>query len=211
MDELRDLERQTFRAARDDGLLDVMMAAFVSMFAIAPLLSEPLGDFWSSAVFGPFWFAMYLGVRAVQKHVVAPRVGTVEPGTERRRRLRQVTIVLFAVNTVALAVGTAATIGLWAGWLDLSGLAYPLTLGVAALVIFSMTAYALSVWRYAIYGLLVAAAPLVGEVLWRNDLAEHHGYPIGFGTVALIMLMVGITRFTTVVRAYPVHNDTATV
>ncbi len=211
MHELRDLERRTFRAARDDGLLDIMMAAIVSMFAFAPLLSGPLGDFWSSAVFGPFWFAIYLAIRVVHKHVVAPRIGTVEPGTDRRRRLRQVTTVVFVVNAVAMVIGAAAVIGFSAGWLNLSGLVYPISLGVVALVIFSMTSYALSVRRYAVYGLLVAVAPLIGESLWRNDLAEHHGYPVGFGAVALIMLITGITRFTTLVRAYPVPNDTATV
>lgn len=211
MDELRDLERRTFRAARDDGLLDIMMAAFVSMFAIAPLLSDPLGDFWSSAVFGPVWYTMYLGVRAVQKHVVAPRVGTVEPGTDRRRRLRHVTIVVFAVNAVALLIGIAATIGFWAGWLSATGFVYPISLSVVALVLFSMAAYALSVWRYAIYGLLVAAAPLVGEALWRSDLAEHHGYPVGFGAVALIMVITGLARLTTLLRNHPLPNDTATV
>ncbi len=211
MDELRDLERRTFRAARDDGLLDIMMAAFVSMFALAPLLSDPLGDFWSSAVFGPFWFAMYLGIRTVHTHFVVPRLGTVEPGTDRRRRLRRVTVAVFAVNAAAVVIGGAAAVGFSAGWLDLAGLVYPISLGVVALVILSMTAYALSVWRYAIYGLLVAAAPLVGEWLYRNDFAEHHGYPVGFGVVALIMVVTGITRFTTLVRTYPVHRDTATV
>lgn len=210
MDELRALERRTFRAARDDGLLDIMMAAIVSMFAFAPLLSDPLGDFWSSAVFGPFWFVIYLGIRAVQKHVVAPRIGTVEPGTQRRRRLRHITMVLFTVNAVALVVGVAAAIGFWAGWLNVTELIYPISLGVAALVVFSMAAYALSVWRYAIYGLLVFAAPLIGEALWRNDLAEHHGYPVGFGAVALIMVITGLTRLTTLLRTHPLPNDTAT-
>jgi hypothetical protein len=209
--ELRDLERRTFRAATDDGLLDIMMAAIVSMFAVAPLLSDPLGDFWSSAVFGPFWFAMYLAIRVVHKHVVAPRIGTVEPGTDRRRRLRRVTIVLFVVNAFALVIGVAAAFGLWAGWLDLTELVYPIALGVAALIVFSMTAYALSVGRYAIYGLLVAAAPLGGEWLWRNDLAAHHGYPAGFGAVALIMVVTGIVRLTTLLRNHPLPRDTATV
>jgi hypothetical protein len=209
--DLKDLERRTFRAARDDGLLDIMMAAIVSMFAVAPLLSDPLGDFWSSALFGPFWFAMYLAIRVVHRHVVVPRIGTVEPGSDRRRRLRRVTIVIFAVNAVALVIGAAAAIGFSVGWLNLSGLVYPISLGVVALVIFSMTAYALSVGRYAIYGLLVAAAPLVGESLYRNDLAEHHGFPVGFGTVALIMIITGIAKLTTLLRTHPLSRDTAMV
>jgi hypothetical protein len=209
--ELKDLERRTFRAARDDGLLDIMMAAIVSMFAVAPLLSEALGDFWSSAVFGPFWFVLYLVIRLVHKHVVAPRIGTVEPGSDRRRRLRRVTIAVFVVNAIAFIIGVAAAFGLWAGWLEMAGLVYPISLGIAALVIFSMTAYAFSVGRYAIYGLLVAAAPLGGEWLWRNDFADHHGFPVGFGAVALIMVAVGISKLTTLLRNHPLPKDPATV
>ena len=187
------------------------MAAIVSMFAVAPLLSETLGDFWSSAVFGPFWFVLYLVIRLVHKHVVVPRIGTVEPGSDRRRRLRQVTIAVFVVNAIAMVIGVAAAFGFWAGWLDLAGFVYPISLGIVALVIFSMTAYALSVGRYAIYGLLVAAAPLVGEWLWRHDLAEHHGFPIAFGTVALIMVAVGISKFTALLRNHPLPEDPAAV
>ena len=48
-------ERRGFRSVVDTGLWDVMLASVVAMFAIAPLLSVRLGDFWSSAVFVPFW------------------------------------------------------------------------------------------------------------------------------------------------------------
>ena len=49
--ELKKAERKLFSMIFDDGLLDIMISAFLLMFAIAPLLSETMGDFWSSAVF----------------------------------------------------------------------------------------------------------------------------------------------------------------
>jgi hypothetical protein len=207
---LNDLERRRFRAATDDGLLDIMMAAVVSMFALAPLLSGPLGDFWSSAVFGPLWFVVYLFIRVVREHVLAPRIGTVEPGIDRRRRLRRVAIMLFVVNGLAFGVGVGAGLGFWVGWLDLSGWVYPISLGVVALIGFSLAAYAMSVWRSAIYGLLLALAPVGGEWLWRNDLAEHHGFPVGFGAVALVMLTTGIIRLITLVRVHLLPGTQAT-
>ena len=204
MSDLRAIEKQTFRAARDDGLLDVMMAAFVAMFALAPLWSSTLGDFWSSAVFGPIWYVAYLIVRYLQGHVVVPRVGTVQPGIPRQDRLRRIGIGLTLVLVIAYGVGIAAARGIGSDWLDLTGLVYPIVLGVVAFVVFSMTAYGLSVWRYYVYGVLVAVAPIVGEGLWQNDLVDHHGFPITFGTVALIMLITGIVRFSTVLRSHPV-------
>ena len=101
MPDFKEIERKTFQTARDDGLLDVMMAAFVSMFALAPLWSEALGDFWSSAVFGPIWFAGYLVVRYLRIHIVTPRLGSMEPGIPRQQRLRRVGMV----TTVVLVIG----------------------------------------------------------------------------------------------------------
>ena len=51
---LKEAERKAFRTKYDDGLWDILLGCFFSMFAIAPFLSASLGDFWSSAVFVPF-------------------------------------------------------------------------------------------------------------------------------------------------------------
>ena len=210
MSDLRDLERRTFRAARDDGLLDVMIAAIVSILALAPLLKGPLGDFWSSAIFGPVWFGLYLITQVVSERVVVPRIGTVEAGADRRSQLRRVNTVLLVVYGAALGLGVTVGSGVWAGWLDLRGFALPIPLGVVALVVLSLVAYANSVWRYAVYGLLLAIAPLVGEWLWQNDLANHHGFPVAFGAAALIILVTGIVRLTTVLRNHPLFHYPAT-
>ncbi|MEJ2678211.1 MAG: hypothetical protein P8174_03940, partial [Gemmatimonadota bacterium] len=78
--DLVEAERRSFRAAYDTGLWDIMIAAVVSMLAIAPYLSRSMGDFWSSAIFLPFWAVLYLGLRLVRRRVVVPRVGTIRVG-----------------------------------------------------------------------------------------------------------------------------------
>jgi hypothetical protein len=203
MPDFKEIERKTFQTARDDGLLDVMMAAFVSMFALAPLWSEALGDFWSSAVFGPIWFAGYLVVRYLRIHIVTPRLGSMEPGIPRQQRLRRVGMVTTVVLVIAYFIGVAAAQGFGSDWFELGELVYPVTLGVTALIVFSLTGYSLSVWRYFLYGVLVAIAPLIAEWLWQNDLAAHHGYPVAFGSVAVIMLTAGIARLLTIIRDHP--------
>lgn len=211
MSDLKEIERKTFRAARDDGLLDVMMAAFVSMFALAPLWSEALGDYWSSAVFGPIWFAGYLVVRYVRTHVVTPRLGSMEPGRPRQQRLRRAGIVMTVVLVIAYVIGVVVVQGFGSDWFDLGELVYPITLGFTALIVFSLTGYSLSVWRYYLYGVLVAIAPLIGDWLWRNDLAAHHGYPVVFGSVAVIMLTAGIARLLTILRDHPLPANTQAI
>jgi hypothetical protein len=207
--DLKALERRTFRTVTDDGLWDVLIAGVFSMFAIAPLLSESLGDLWSSAIFAPIWLVTYLIIHAVRKHVVTRRVGTVHFGEDRKRRLRRFSVVMVAVNLVAALLGLAAAIGVQRGWVNLGGdgIGYPLALGIVILVGFSVGAYAASIPRYYLYGLMLAGVPLVGEWLWRNDLATHHGYPIVFGAAAVIILVTGITRFFTRLRGHPLPQD----
>jgi len=47
-------DRDVFRSAFEDGLVDIFMPSWVLMFVVGPYLSVYLGDFWSSAIFLPF-------------------------------------------------------------------------------------------------------------------------------------------------------------
>jgi hypothetical protein len=210
--DLETLEQRTFRTVTDDGLWDVLIAAVFANLAIAPLLSEDLGDFGSSALLAPVWLATYLVIRVVRRRIVNPRVGTVRFGIERRRRLRKLTIVMLVVNVLAAVLGTVAFIGVQLDWLDLGdgSIGYPLGLGITILIGFSGAASVTGIARYYLYGLMLAGAPLVGEWLWREGLSTHHGYPIVFGTAAAIIFVTGIARFIAVLRDHPLphHPDT---
>jgi hypothetical protein len=211
--DLKTLERRTFRTVIDDGLWDVVIATFFAMFAIAPLLSESMGDFWSVAVFLPVWLAVYLAVRVIRRTVVEPSIGTVRFGTERRERLRRLSLGLLVVNAAAAILGALAYIGVEMDWLDLGdgSIGYPLGLGIAVLVGFSGAAFVTGIPRYYAYGLMLAVAPLVGEWLWRKDLAAHHGYPIVFGVAAAIIFIGGMVRFVAVVRNHRSQQHHVTV
>jgi hypothetical protein len=211
--DLKTLEQRTFRTVVDDGLWDVVIAAFFAMFAFAPLLSERLGDFWSAAVFVPVWVATYSAVRVVRHRVIAPRVGTVRFGADRRQWLQRLGFVMVAVNALAAAAGVLAFIAVQLNWLDLAdgGVAYPLVLGMIVLIGFSLAARITGITRYYAYGLLLAVAALVGEWLWREGLAAHHGYPVMFGSAAAIILFTGLVRFTVIVRSHPAPHHTAMV
>ena len=211
--DLETLEQRTFRTVTDDGLWDVLIAAVFANLAIGPLLSEDLGDFWSSALLAPVWLATYLVIRVVRRRIVNPRVGTVRFGTDRRRRLRKLSIVMLIVNVLAALLGAVAYIGVQMDWLDLGdgSIGYPLGLGMTILIGFSVAGSVTSISRYYLYGLMLAVAPLIGEWLWRNDLATHHGYPIVFGTAAAIIFVTGIARFMAVLRTHPLPQHDATV
>jgi hypothetical protein len=196
---LKEAERKAFRTAYNDGLWDILLGCFLSMFAIAPFLSVKLGDFWSSAVFLPFWGLVYLAVRAIRRTVVTPRIGVVEFGPVRRAKLTRFTLVMLAINIVAFILGIVAALNVG----EISGEVTSIAFGMFLLAAFSLAGYLLDFVRLYIYGLLVGFSPLVGEWLWSHGYASHHGFPITFGTTAGIMIVVGLVLFIRLLHDNP--------
>ena len=195
---LQEAEREVFRTVYQDGLWDLFLGCFMLLFALAPLLSVRLGDFWSSAVFLPFWGLVVLGIWLVRKHVIAPRVGVVKFGQARQRKLRKFSLVMLAVNVVALVLGVIVA---WRS--PVPGLPVPIVFGLILLAGFSLAAYFLDFSRLYVYGLLVGLAPIVGEWLYTNHKVSHHGLPITFGIVSGIMILTGLVIFVRLLRDNP--------
>jgi len=189
--DLKRIERATFRSVVDSGLWDIFLASIVAMLAIAPLLSVHLGDFWSSAVFLPVYAAVILMIRVVQVRVIRPRIGVVEFARPRRQRLVLLSVIMLVVNVVALIAGFVA----FTRVPTVDGRIVSLTLSLVILVGFSAAAFFLEIPRVFFYGLLLAAAPPIGEALFVRGYASHHGFPVVFGVGATVILLCGIVRF----------------
>jgi hypothetical protein len=195
---LKKAERKVLATAVQDGLWDIFIGCFVLMFAIAPSLSTMLGDFWSSAVFLPFWALVYLVISLVRRHVVKPRIGVVRFGPSQKSRLARTGAIVFAVNVIGLILGFLA----WRfsdrpGWMILTPFA------LLMLTLFSVAAHHLDYARLYLYGVLMALSPLVGEWLWLHMGVSHHGFPITFGTTAGIMIAIGLIKFALLLRDHP--------
>ena len=202
---LKEAERKAYRAVADDGLWDVLLGCFVLLFALAPLLSEPLGDFWSSMIFLPFWGLVYGAIWLLRRRVLAPRIGRATLGRARRARLSRFTRVLLAVNVLALILGVIVALN----YASVPGLLVAGLLGAALLIAFTFAAYLLDFPRFYVYGLLLGLSPLVGEWLFVNGYAPHHGYPVVFGFTAAVMILTGLVVFVRLVLANPVPAETA--
>ncbi len=197
---LREAEKKVYRAAANDGLWDIVLGGFFLAFALIPFLSVSLGDFWSSALLLPVMAILSLGVRLIRKHVVAPRVGVVTFGPVRKTRLARFTRVMLVVNAAALILGVVTALS----FERMPGQLPGTLLGLMLLVGFSVAAHLLDFSRLYVYGLLVGLAPMVGEWLFARGYATHHGFPLGFGTAAGIMILVGLTVFVRLMVANPV-------
>lgn len=200
---LKDTERRVFQSSFADGLWDVFLGCFALQLVIPPFLSTSLGDFWSSFVFLPFLGTVYLIIWLVRKNVVAPRIGEVEFGPARKTRLKKYTVALLIVNVIAFLLGIWVALGFGAP--SLGG--PPVILGLILLIGFSSAAYFLDYPRLYVYGLLGALAPQIGEWLYQNRGASHHGWPIVFGTMAGIMFLTGLVIFVRFLQNNPLPAE----
>ena len=102
---LKSTEKKVYRSTVADGLWDIFIGFVVLEFAIAPLLSSRLGDFWSSAIFLPIWLLVYLIIKFIRKKIITPRVGTVKFGKPRKQKLMRFTLIMMIINVVVFILG----------------------------------------------------------------------------------------------------------
>lgn len=200
---LKAAERKVFTTMYNDGMLDIFIGSVFLIFAIAPLLSARLGDFWSSVVFLPFWAVIYLFIRFLKKNVITPRLGQVKFGQARQIRLKKLSLVMLVINLLALLLGIVAAVS----FRD-SGYLYAVILAVILLVGFSLAAHFLDMNRLYLYGLLTLLLPLAGEWLFQQGLASHHGYPLAFGFLSGFIILFGVVIFLRLLKMNPLPlND----
>jgi hypothetical protein len=199
---LKETEQKVFASAFGDGLWDILIGCVVLMFAVGPFLSPSLGDFWSSAVFLPFWALAFLATWVIRKYVVQPRIGVVRFGPWRKARLIRFSVAMLALCTITFVLGIVSALGLGTlpAWVHIA------SFSLIVLGTFSLAATFLRfTWLY-IYGALIALSPLVGEWLYVHLRAPYHGFPVTFGLSAGVPLLVGLVKLIHLVRAYPISN-----
>ena len=200
---LKEAERKVFHSTANDGLWDIFLGIFFLEFVIAPFLSESMGDFWSVAVFLPVWAVVYLVMRFLRKKVVEPRIGVVKFGRTRVSKMKRFSYVMLAFNVIVLGLSFWASITAQRA----SGDPIPYMFSLVLLSGFSLAAFFLDINRLYIYGLLIALAPVAGEWLWNNGYASHHGWPVTFGVISGIMILVGLSMFIRLLRSSPDTSD----
>ena len=200
---LKSAERKAFQSTFADGLWDIFIGCFALEFAIAPLLSKSLGDFWSSAVFLPVFGVVYLGIWLIRKFVVKPRIGTFSFGKMRRQKLQRFSLIMLIANLVMFVLGIIVALN----FRRLPGFGIASLLGLFLLVAFSAAAYMLDYTRLYLYGLMLFVAAPVGEWLYANHGASHHGYPIVFGFSAGVMILTGLVLFIRLLKENPLMDE----
>jgi hypothetical protein len=202
---LKETERKVFKSAFQDGLVDVSIGCVILMFAIAPFLSPYLGDFWSSAVFLPFWAIVFPGIWLVRKYIVKPRAGTVKYGSWRKTRMIRFNVLMLTFGIFAFALGILSAVEFDAvpGW------THTARFSLILLIAFTLAGYFLNFPRLYLYGVLLALAPMIGELLYVHLDVPHHGYPVVFGAAAGLMIGTGLVLFVRLLRDHPLQPHQA--
>jgi hypothetical protein len=195
-------DREVFRSAFDDGLVDILLSSFVLMWAVAPWLSESIGDFWSSAIFLPVWGLVLIAVALIRKYWIKPRAGVVKFGVARKKKLTAFSWIMLILNVLFLVLGMLAfltpVVSPWTRMLPLA---------VMVLISSSLAGYFLDVPRFFVYGLLFAGGFFLGEWLYQNFGFAHHGYPVVFGSLTVVIFLVGIYKLITFIKENPLPSE----
>lgn len=200
---LKDAELKAFTSAFQHGLWDIFIGCFLLMFVIAPSLSRSLGDFWSSVVFIPFFVVVFIVLWLVRKHVIVPRVGFVEFGAWRKKRVIRYNILMVFALMVAFVLSILSLVQFDSipGWIHTA------RFSLVFLIVFFVAAYFLDFTRLYIYGVLIALSPLIGEVLYVYLKVPHHGIPITFGISASLITLTGLVVFVRFLQDHPMPTD----
>ncbi len=202
---LKEAERKAFRMTFQDGLWDIFLGLVILQFALVPLLNDlGWGDFWSSMVMLPGYLLAIWGVRFLKRTVTTPRVGLVTYRSERKSKIQKLTLITTGTLLLGLVFGLLLFVGD-----DFSEWFFPAVFSIVAMAAFGGAAYYLDYPRLIVYGIFTALSPLVGQALYLNWGAMHHGFPITFGFSGSVMIIIGIWHFVRFLREYPIMDPSA--
>jgi len=199
---LKEVEKRIWSSIFQDGLIDIFIGCIVLMFALAPILSESIGDFWSSFIFLPFWALIYILILVTKRNIIIPRTGIVKFGSIRKKKLITVNILISSVICLGLILGIILLTDF-----NVPGWIHAARFGVIILISALLAAYFLDFYLLIFYGILCALSPIIGEWLWINLNITHHGFPITFGFAASLIIGIGLIKFIRCLKHNPLHKN----
>ena len=201
-DILQAMERKILRSFHQDGLLDLFLGLMLAQFAVTPLMHQHgVGDSWYYAIWLTVYTAAVLGMNWAKRTIVGPRLGLVKLSREQKVKLRRLTwfSVIFSVLIAAFAGGIVA----FKKDIHASEWTFSILMALGLLLSFSSLSAVTREVRFLFYGILVSAASLAGEVLYRRAGVPYHGFPLSFGTASLALIGIGVFLFIRFIQKYP--------
>ena len=213
---LKEAERRAYRlSTSQDGLYDAFLGLFIMLLSVTPWLDENgLRTPWNVILVEGIAFAILLGVLAIKKWVVVPRIGQVRFGPERKRRLKHLAVgmgILFIVTVILFGL-TVRAIYFGDPLLDKPIQSnFPLDIvhtaaGVFIFAIFTVIGYVNDHPRMYIYGLLFGLGYIASTAL--QDITGNPFY-WPWAIAGVTVAVIGLVLFFRFLREYPIPSETA--
>ena len=202
--DLQKLERDAFRRFYEDGIFDIYLGLMLLVFFAASALWEALESELLSYV-GMLGLALLVTVPllAYRRRLLRERLGTFQPGPQRKLRISRTRWVLLGSVVLGLAVFGIAAIGVAGpGSVDWLAVVVPALWFINAVVVFGAMAYFLEVPRFYAYGLV--AGLLMPLMIWPDAIwgIEIPAWLV-FGSAGVTVIAYGLVKLRRFLRQYP--------
>ena len=188
---LKEIRKQVFLYYSEDGLADLGVGLMITGFGAFLMADAPYFVGLLGLVAYLVW---YFGKQAL----VIPRVGSIQPGAEIKKRMFGFFLNLFLFGAGALAFyligGGERT--------NLPTISSLMVFGLVVGLGISALGLALKASRFYIYGLLVFAAMVVGE-LFRDSITAVDPFLVAVIAAGGIILVTGIVLLGRFLARYP--------
>jgi MFS family permease len=212
--DLKTAERKAFQlSTSQDGLYDIFLGLYIILQSAEPWLDENgLRTPWNVILVLALGLLILLGVLLVKKFMVAPRIGRVRYGPERKRRMKRLAIamVIIFLLTLALFGMTVSAIyfrePIFSGPVEWS---FPLDIvhtaaAIFIFAIFSLIGYMNDYVRLYFYGFLFGLGYIVSTTLQDINGTLFY-WP--WAVAGLIAVVTGLVLFVRFLRDYPLQLE----
>ena len=210
--DLKTAERKAFQlSTSQDGLYDVFIGSYIVLESAAPWLDENgLRTPWNVILVLVLGLLILTGVLLLKKFIVAPRIGQVRYGPERKQRMKRLALGMVIIFLLTLALFGMTVSAIYFREPTFSGpieWSFPLDIvhtaaAIFIFTIFSVIAYMNDYTRFYLYGFLFGLGYIVSTTL--QDITGNPFY-WPWALAGLVAVITGLVLFVRFLRDYPLQ------
>lgn len=188
---LNEIRKQVFLYYSEDGLADLGVGLMITGFGGMLMVDMPY-------LIGLLAVVAYLVWYVGKQTLVIPRVGTIQPGAQIKKRM-----IGFFINLFVFGAGVLAFYLVGGGEKSIvPAISSLMVFGLVVGLGISALGLALKANRFYVYGLLVFAAMVVGE-LFRDSITAVDPFLTAVVSAGGIILIAGLVVFARFLSRYP--------
>jgi hypothetical protein len=203
----KEAEKQVFRLATlDDGIWEIYLGLFFILMSFYSLTRSLIGPIWNLVLVLSLLLLLVSLVWLAKKYLALPRTGMVKFGSRTRKKIKTANLVTWGLvfTTIVLWIlgskkllnePTWARLPQWVSDFDVD-----LVFALVIVAIFAIIAYAMSLPRFYLHGLLLGIGNFSSTVLLVYNNVKF-GWPVA--AAGGIITIIGVFVLFRFLRSYP--------